>query len=61
MSYFRRSEADLYRDAAARLTKRGYPLLTLDTTDTPSTQVVAAIAGRIAELAGLPQADPATA
>lgn len=56
-----RTEADLYRDAAARLTKRGYPLLTLDTTDTPSTQVVAAIAGRIAELAGLPQADPATA
>ena len=56
-----RTEADLYRDAAARLVERGYPLLTLDTTDTPSAQIAAAIAGRIAALAGLPRADTTTA
>jgi dTMP kinase len=56
-----RAEADLYRDTAARLAERRYPLLIVDTTDTPPAQVAAAIAGRIAQLAGVPQvrtADP---
>lgn len=32
-----RTEADLYRDTTARLAERGYPLLTVDTTDTTDT------------------------
>jgi dTMP kinase len=50
------TEADLYHGAAARLAERRYPLLIVDTTDTPPAQVVAVIAGRIATLAGVPQA-----
>lgn len=50
-----RAEAELYRDTTVRLAEHGHPLLTLDTTDTPPAQVVAAMAGRIAQLAGLPQ------
>jgi dTMP kinase len=56
-----RAEADLYRDATARLTELGWPLLTIDTTRTPIEQVTAAIAGRITQLASLPQGDSATA
>ena len=56
-----RTEADLYRDTTARLAERGYPLLTVDTTDTTPAQVVAAIGGRIAHLAGVPQTDTTTA
>lgn len=56
-----RTEADLYRDATARLAERGHPLLTVDTTDTTPAQVVAAIGGRIAHLAGVPQTDTTTA
>ncbi len=50
-----RTEADLYRDTAARLAERRYPLLIVDTTDAPPAEVAAAIAGRIAQLAGVPQ------
>lgn len=50
-----RTEADLYRDTAARLAEHRYPLLIVDTTDAPPAEVTAAIAGRIAQLAGVPQ------
>ncbi len=56
-----RAEADLYRDTTARLAELGWPLLTIDTTRTPIEQVTAQIAGRITQLAGLPQGDSATA
>lgn len=56
-----RRETGLYHDTITRLTERGYPLLSLDTTDTPSAQIVVAIAARIAKLAGIPPADTATA
>lgn len=55
------AEADLYRDAAARLAEHGYPLFIIDTTDTPPAQVTAMIAGRIAQLMGVPPAPTATA
>jgi dTMP kinase len=55
------TETGLYQDTIARLTERGYPLLSLDTTDTPSAQIADAIATRIAALAGIPPADTATA
>lgn len=55
-----RAEVELYREATARLAERGFPLLTLDTTDTATAQVATLIAGRIAQLAGVPHADPAT-
>jgi dTMP kinase len=55
-----RAEADLYRDTTARLADHGWPLLTIDTTRTPVEQVTAVIAGRIAQLTGLPHADSAT-
>jgi hypothetical protein len=53
-------EAELYRETTAQLAERGFPLLTLDTTDTATAQVATLIAGRIAQLAGVPHADPAT-
>lgn len=56
-----RTEADLYRDATARLAERGFPILVLDTTNAPTPQVTGMIARRIAQLAGVPQADTATA
>lgn len=56
-----RAEAELYRDTTARLAERGYPLLTIDTSQTPTGQVTALIAGRIVQLAGLPHGDSATA
>jgi hypothetical protein len=56
-----RTEAELYRDTAVRLTARGYPLLTIDTTDTPPDHVAAIIARRIAELTGVPPPNSATA
>jgi len=56
-----RTEADFSRDATVRLADRGHPLLALDTPNTPSTQVTAMIAGRIAHLVGVSQADTATA
>ncbi|MGH3875386.1 MAG: dTMP kinase [Pseudonocardiaceae bacterium] len=56
-----RAEADLYRDTTARLAELGWPLLTIDITHTPIEQVTAQIAGRIAQLAGLPPSDSATA
>lgn len=52
-----RTEADLYRDATARLAERGYPLLMLDTTNTPIAQVTAMIAERIAQIADVPPAE----
>lgn len=55
-----RTEADLYRDTAARLAERRHPLLIVDTTDAPPAEVTAAIAGRIAQLAGVPQATTPT-
>lgn len=56
-----RTEADLYHDTTRRLADRGWPLHTIDTTHTPVQQVTAAIAGQIARLTGLPDADSATA
>ncbi|MGH3912609.1 MAG: dTMP kinase, partial [Pseudonocardiaceae bacterium] len=56
-----RTEANFYRDATARLADRGYPILVIDTTSTPITQVTAMIAGRIAQLVGIPETDTATA
>ena len=48
-----RHEADLY-ESSAHLTARGYPLLAIDTTQTPPEQVTKMIASRIGDLAGLP-------
>jgi dTMP kinase len=56
-----RTEADLYRDTTRRLTDQGWPLLVIDTTHTPVTQVTTEIADRITQLAGLPHTDSATA
>lgn len=55
------TEVGLYQDTITRLTERGYPVLTIDTTDTPAAQVVAVIAARITALAGVPPADTVTA
>lgn len=49
------AEANLYRDTMARLSDRGYPLLSIDTTKTPTEAITARIAERIANLAALPQ------
>ncbi|TVT52054.1 dTMP kinase [Amycolatopsis rhizosphaerae] len=49
-----RQEADLYRDTIARLADHGYPLLSLDTTHTPTDQIVTLLTSRIAQLAALP-------
>ena len=55
------AEAELYLDAAARLAERGYPLLTIDTSEAPAEQVTGLSAGRIAQLAGRPHGNSATA
>lgn len=49
------TEAVLYQDTLERLATRRYPLLTVNTTSMPSTQVTVLIANRIAQLAGLPK------
>jgi dTMP kinase len=56
-----RAEAELYRKASDRLTQRGYPLLTLDTTHTAPAQVAAQLATRIAQLAAIQTAQPPSA
>jgi len=55
------TEAQLYRDTLRRLAQRHYPLLTVNTTNTSSTQVTATIADHIAALAGQPPAKDDTA
>ena len=50
-----RVEADLCADTVARLAKRGYPLMTIDTGRVPSEVVVHMIVERIAHLAGVPR------
>jgi dTMP kinase len=47
-----RAEAELYSDSIPRLSKRGYPLFTVDTTHTTSTEVAELLARRITTLAG---------
>jgi dTMP kinase len=56
-----RTENELCRDAAARLAERGYPLLTIDTSEMPIEQVTGLIAGKIAQLAGRPSSVSDTA
>jgi dTMP kinase len=55
-----RAEAELYREATARLADRDVPVLTVDTTVTATAQLVTLLGGRIAQLAGVPNAGPAT-
>ncbi|MEV5301174.1 dTMP kinase [Amycolatopsis methanolica] len=56
-----RTEAALYRDAITYLTAQGQTLLTLDTTHTPTDQLVQIITRKLTPLARLPRPDQATA
>jgi dTMP kinase len=56
-----RTEAELYEDTLTRLSKGGYPLMTIDTGRTPVARVSTMIATRIAQLAGVPHSDSTTA
>lgn len=54
-----RAEADLYRDTAQRLVARGYPLVSIDTTQIEPFDVATAIGTRIAQLMDLRRTPPA--
>jgi dTMP kinase len=55
------AEVDLYQEATSRLTERGYPLVTIDTTHTAAHDAAELIADRIIDLAGLPPPEGPTA
>jgi dTMP kinase len=54
-------EIEFYRDAAARLTLNGFPIVTVDTSWVASDQTVADIASRITRLLDTPGPEPITA
>lgn len=56
-----RTETQLYNEAMERLAVRGYPLVTLDTTDKTPDAVAAVIADGIAQRMGLPPSPGASA
>ncbi|MFC6094913.1 dTMP kinase [Saccharothrix lopnurensis] len=55
-----RTEAELYADTTHRLTRHGYPILTIDTTKSATEQVIRMIAKRIAQLTAGPPGESHT-